>query len=454
MRLSYPRVLYLLTLLACAWLTMHPSPAVERVLAYPLAPLRLLGELATPLRALGRSESVRAQGELVALLRRESEDSQLLIQRERAAALPSDPKLRRGRTFLHAQVVRRSARVPDRLFAALDGGETQGVEPGLPVVRGDVYVGRVVSVHPAEGEVAVALVTGAESYVGAALPDDVRLVVGGVVALEGGPADRFGLEVHNPSRREALSGLARVHEPALLGEPFAGVAEGFELGEIEPAGDGWALRPRVDYKDGLFELAVVVPVERELEPRVEPSHVLFDSVWVPARALGPGSPTRGREGLRVSAGYEDGVRVGAAAVVGPRVVGRVVGARAFDAELALLGDPGLSLPVLASVAGRAEPLVLGRLVALGRDDDGALRFAWRRRGDAGGPERAEGSEPLPATLFTGSGDPGLPRGLVIGRTELPVGPGPHVLRVADEADLRRLGNVHLRRAAPRTGGAP
>jgi hypothetical protein len=148
------------------------------------------------------------------------------------------------------------------------------------------------------------------------------------------------------------------------------------------------------------------------------------------------------------------VRVGAAAVVGPRVVGRVVSARAFDAELALLGDPGLSLPVLASIEGRAAPLVLGRLVALGRDDDGALRFAWRRRGDTGGPDLEGGDEPWPATLFTGSGDPGLPRGLVIGHTVLPVGPGPHVLRVADDADLRRLGNVHLRRVEPRLGEAP
>jgi len=43
---------------------------------------------------------------------------------------------------------------------------------------------------------------------------------------------------------------------------------------------------------------------------------------------------------------------------------------------------------------------------------------------------------LPVTLWTGSGELGVPRGLLVGTAALPVGPGPHVVLV-EQADGAR-----------------
>jgi hypothetical protein len=53
-----------------------------------------------------------------------------------------------------------------------------------------------------------------------------------------------------------------------------------------------------------------------------------------------------------------------------------------------------------------------------------------------------------ATLFTGAGEPLVPRGLLIGEADLPTGVGPHRLRI-DAADERlSIGHVRVRLAPP------
>jgi hypothetical protein len=101
---------------------------------------------------------------------------------------------------------------------------------------------------------------------------------------------------------------------------------------------------------------------------------------------------------------------------------------------------------LARVEGRAEPLPLGRLTVLGRTEEGTIRLGW----DALVP--FEGPLPARAEVFTGSGLAGLPRGLYVGSVVLPVGPGPHVLELADVPALGDLGRVQVRRARPVHGG--
>jgi hypothetical protein len=78
-----------------------------------------------------------------------------------------------------------------------------------------------------------------------------------------------------------------------------------------------------------------------------------------------------------------------------------------------------------------------------------VRFAWRPQralhGDDAShrPRTHEGADdprgpgadrapPTPAvavTLWTGSGEPGVPRGLLVGTALLPLGPGPHIVLV-------------------------
>ena len=157
-----------------------------------------------------------------------------------------------------------------------------------------------------------------------------------------------------------------------------------------------------------------------------------------------GDPSSWREGLKLGAGAWNGVGLGAAVVSGSRLVGRVRAAGPLSADVSLLGDPGVSIPAIARVAGRAEPLVLGQLVSLGRDPrDGRLvRFHWNAL------LPWEGTEPARAELFTGSGEPLLPRGLLLGLAVLPNGPGPHVLTLEQPVDTRDVRRLWVRLPAP------
>ena len=67
-----------------------------------------------------------------------------------------------------------------------------------------------------------------------------------------------------------------------------------------------------------------------------------------------------------------------------------------------------------------RPHVMGELVSLG-DASGRLLLRWRAT------VPFHDAFPQPATLWTGSGARGVPRGLLLGSTTIPPGPGPHVL---------------------------
>jgi hypothetical protein len=144
------------------------------------------------------------------------------------------------------------------------------------------------------------------------------------------------------------------------------------------------------------------------------THALEDGRWIATRALTSGEPSPWRSALKVPLGQGDGVFVGGAVTgVGARLVGRVLAVGLATSDVALLNDPGFSLAAIARVAGIEEPKVLGRLTTLGRGPRGGVRLRWivRLAFDLGASREAR--------LFSGSGEPGLPGGLLLGTTTLP-----------------------------------
>jgi cell shape-determining protein MreC len=457
-KLSYSRALFVLSFAALVYLALRPDPRAERALDLLLLPTRALAEIAGPIRLLARSRVEAAETRLAEFGALELAASRELDAAERRSALPRDEKLRANRAFAHAQVL---ARVPgrlDRVLVELDPGAGALVSAGMPVVHGDVYVGRVACVHAERDQAAVDLVTGAAFFVGgrletAAPAPPVRMVVGGLARLDGD--DGLALGVHNPESMRGLAGRVRVEEADSRHEPYALQAAGFLLGSLRQVGEEQhEIEPELDYLHGLFRVVIVLPAGGGGAALAEPESrdVLSDGGWMRARVIGAFEPARWREGLKVDAGDWRGVRDGAAVVCAARLVGRVVHATPLASDVALLGDPGCAVPVLARVSGEEAPRVLGRLHSLGREDAGTLLLAWRPVT----PIAADGAGPaeLPAQLFTGSGELGVPRGLVIGDTFLPRGPGPHVLRVEQHVDTRDLEELWVRLAPELPGDCP
>jgi hypothetical protein len=170
---------------------------------------------------------------------------------------------------------------------------------------------------------------------------------------------------------------------------------------------------------------------------------LFDGAWLATRAFTCGEPAHGREGLKISAGRWSGARDGAALVTGVRLVGLVEHAGPLWSDVRTLGDAGLRLPVLARIEGRDAPVALGTFVARGRaSEQGAsvLVFEWSAVVPLGD---VDPDASVHATLFTGSGDPNLPRGLVLGEADLPGGVGEHRIVVRQDIDVRELSALWL-----------
>jgi hypothetical protein len=368
----------------------------------------------------------------------------------------------------------------------LESDSTEGIVRGLPVVAGEVFVGRIERVDPAAGQAVVSLITGRDTFVGARLsPDDpeqpsVRMVVGGVLQArapleqvagtggsgEGGepapPAsgaavpDRYLLAVHNPSRRDLSPGLVMVDE-GLDGERLDALADGFLLGRPvvnggDPRRPSYGIEPQLDYRTGLFQLVVVAPRDLVRDPEEAALDVLEDpDAWREVEVTASADPAAWREGVKLDAGWWNGLASGAAVVSGSHLVGRVKRASPISSDVALLGDPGFHIPALARVEGHASPRVLGSLDTLGRDPDGAhVRFLWNARAPRT-VERATRAE-----IFTGSGEPRVPRGLLLGVTELPAGEGLHELDVEQPVDTREVQSLWVRIDAPAStaGGRP
>ena len=477
---SASRALYLSSVVGLALVSLRPHPVVEAAVDVALMPVRVLAEVVRPARLLRTAEVRAADRRLRALEDEDMATRDQFFADSSAFVIPDRLDLTAGRRFVHAEVIERVAGDLDRIVVQVESGHCQGLEVGMPIISGEVYAGRVHAVdQPRPGLALVDLVTRADFRVGGRLvPDDadaaqdaggtdpVRLVVGGVsTALR-----RVGkretkdvvLAVHNPSRRHAAPGRVVVDEGAAGSEAFRREAAGFTLGTTvylqATAEDGEpsledGIAPHLDYGAGLFQVAIVCPADVVREPEQPLRDVLEDWLWRPVKATAAGDPSTWREGQKLASGRLNGVRTGAAVASGTRLVGRVVHAGFLTSDAALLGDPGMWVPGIARLEGRAQPLVLGRLVSLGRETDAAgteaILFHWEaivpleEFPDGSGLEQA-GAETVRAVLYTGSGEPLVPRGLLLGECELPRGPGPHLLRVEEPVDTRLLGRLWVR----------
>lgn len=460
MGLTRKRTLYFVTFLALVVLSLRPVPEFERAAGLLLAPLRVAVELVAPLAWVtgATGDAVRAAvGDPAGDEAREREACAALLVADQASARPTRAALRAERLLIHAEVVGRRTNRRDRVVVELPRGAA--VAPGMPVVHGDHYVGRVARVaEPRAGEpprATVELVTAADFRIGARMSEAPfsRLVVGGLAPVDGSPA--LLLAPHKPADRDLVAGGVEVDELDDDASGYAGLADGYRLGELfvltqvaspdAPRRGGTstlAVRPGLDYQAGLYQLVVLGHAAGAREP-AEPDELRLEydpfdpSAWLAADVALGGDPSFWREGRKLEVGRTAGVAAGAAVRSGARFVGRVVAVQALTADVALLGDRGLELPGLAWIDGRAAPFSLGRLVGLGRTSDGDARLRWdalvplppSTAALAETPPSASGDE-LPtvrATLFTGSGEPGVPRGLFVGEVRLPAGPGPHEL---------------------------
>lgn len=435
-------------------LALRPDSRADFALDALFSPTRLLSEACAPLRWLRLRTARAAESALVQNEAREHEARDRLHEVERGAAIPQSPELRANRRFVHAEVVERTSRNFDSLIVRVDGMDSEGLEPGMPVVAGDEYIGRTARLEPPRaGEVLVQLSTSREFAVGAVLDaldetgEPIRCVVGGV-AVGSRLRGELRLALSSPSRRALPAADAHVDELASPLAPFAPQAAGFRLGRVEatPRGD-YAIVPDVDFRSGLFRVAIVAPAAIERRTDYLPFDPLYDSNWIAARVLSIGQPDERREGFEISAGRWSGVREGAAFVVGARLIGRVRRAGPFSADVATLADPGWSLHAVALAADSDRPVILGALVALGRaaDDVNTVEFEWNSRG-----VRQAGEDGLEVQVFTGAGQPGVPSGLWLGSTRLPGEPGVHVLRLAQQVDARNAPRGFVRKveAAP------
>ena len=426
------------------FLSLRPLEPVGRALDVALVPLQLLAGLASPLRlAFGRRVAA-AERTLANAAESEADESERMLSALARNALPLDPALAAGRRAIHAEVIGRPQN-KDRLLVALP--DARGVAPGCPVACGDVYVGRVVELdEDADGEGAsavVELVTGSSFRVGARLErvgdelvgpresaserSEISLIVGGLIAT---PRSASGeravrLAVHRPSETLASGGIARVHERFAEIDPYGPLAEGLLLGEVHVEGtkrSAW-IEPELDYLDGLFQVAILCPEDRTLPLAPPFERALTDSNWLRTGPWSPGDPAPWRATIKIPRGRAHGVHEGAAVTgIGARLLGRVTRERLLDSDVSALADPGFSLTAVAQIQGEEEPRVLGRLVSEGRTEGSAsaILFRWIVRIGLEDCAAAGEAGSVRALLFSGSGDPGLPAGLLIGEAALPL----------------------------------
>ncbi len=439
--------------------SLKPLPPLERAASEFSGAMAHLGRFTGPLGGMARRGFDADDPELLVRRSAESARATEFLEALFASAEPGDPALTAGRRRVPAAVVRRPSGRTDELI--VQPWTLEGLSAGLPVVHRDIYVGRVGEVLEREGTLRVTLVTGRDTFVGArvlppqplidaglaSVEDAVELVVGGVVVEGRGPIAqrRALLAAHHPSRdrsafrRGELSGRVTVHELLPELDRFSALAEGYGLGRLS-RGEGeedWRVEPEVDYLSGLFHVVVLAPSgPGDIEPP-PPTPPLDEDLWIAARGTSPGDPSPLGDAVQLNQGSRAGVRVGAAVVRGVRLVGRIGDRSQTSSEVRLLAERGLGLPAACELHfadGRSAPRVLGRITSLGRSaKSGRVRFHWR---DVL-PIQAEGLGPgefVEATIYSGSGESGLPAGLLVGRTRLPVGSSGgrgHVLEFED-----------------------
>ena len=465
MGLSSSRLLYVVLTLCMVVLAFLPNAKATRWLDICVAPARFLGELASPLGWLARGEARAAANALENSIDSELAQSRALAQDERWFALPDEQRLITKRRFVHAQVVRRFSGAPDRIECELEEDAALELVLGLPVVLSNSFVGRVSGIDVESRRLIVHLVTDKEFRVGARSQDfgeaeDPEGTAPGVSMVVGGLAStlRSGtpLVVHNPEHRGSLSGLVRVDEVRDARAPFGELSAGFHLGQLIEASAGrFAVAPEVDLEHGLFRVVVVLPAGATSAPEALDFNVYADENWSNARAYCSGEPASWREGLKIDLSRRAGAREHAAVAAGTRLVGFIERAGALSSDVAMLGDRGVSVPAQARVDDIVAPVVLGRLISLGRERPGGpVRFRWDNV--QGLPPTASGETSRRAVVFTGAGELGVPRGLFIGETMLPCSAGEHRIEVVEPVDARLLRELWVWRGIERDTreGAP
>jgi cell shape-determining protein MreC len=447
--LSRSSTLFLIGLLVLIALSLHPVPNVERAVDALFAPARLLGELARPFAWLDASAVRAADRELEAQRARDEQAGRDLLLAMQAAAMPPDPALERGRALVGAHVIGRSPKNEDELLVRFPADA--GIAPGMPVVSGDVYLGRVHSIDPSRnGEGVVRLVTAKEFRVGAEAESEggkTHLLVGGLLHDASGG---LLLVAHHPSVRKVRSGIVRVRESA-AGD--AELADGFRLGTLSTrivrGAELLVVEAAIDYAHGLNHVAIVCPPQMATAGPVLPLDPFDAKGWIETRALLAGNASSWRATRKLALGSSDDVHVGAAVAVGANFAGRIARSERWSSDVALLGDPGLSVGALARIEGVSAPFALGRISSRGVDgSDGTILFEW----EALVPFEREGGVRARAEIYTAAADRDVPPGLRIGTTEIPGGSGPFVLRVKPALDLAKLVRARVWRTRASTPG--
>ena len=438
------------------------ADVVNQEIALSLALERAVLRSAWPLRSIIRGEVTPVPGEVDA--RQGTKRDLIMVRVEDASLIRVNHPVVAGGVY-----VGRVNRIPFR--------QASKDRPGL-VERSLRRLGLSSAPPiPARNLVEVALITGSQERVGGVVPigqDGVpcRLVAGGLAPQ----TDQLMLAVHNPESRGTVSGEVVVQEPVGRTDGFDSLAEGFLIGELmektyQPEGTPRprtikGILPPVDFASGLNQVLVLTgesdarrdltlpPTVGRENAGLKAVRVLEAGRWLPVRLFGFGDTSPWRSTARVNLGKRSGLRRGAAVVTGVRLVGRIARLEASGSTLAFLGDRGFEVDVLAQAVTDpdGEPLVLGRIRSVGRVGD-TLRFRWRPESSSlraewcernapaspvisaseeGDPAKGDPAEvgtaeadaaparSVDVRLWTGSGLVGTPRGLLVGRTELPV----------------------------------
>jgi len=421
---------------------LRPVEAVEDAVERLLAPARLVAEVAAPVRWWGGREARAAEESLKQSEQELVAEARELLEDERLAARPPAHLVPAGLRIIHAEVVENRAKEEDRVIVRWS--DTTELELGIPVVVGEHYIGRLVSLEPepahmwGPGHGVVDLVTGKDFFVGAKIAESERgdgeLIVGGLAT--GG----LSLAVHNPRVGGVTEGAVRVSEWFEEGD-FGSWADGFLLGDfdVELVGDGVEMRrvrPRIDLAHGLGRVVLLAGQESGQAVEVDLAIPTFEpNCWRDARVLTRCTQGIGRDGLRLALPVGSELSAGSAVAFGPYLLGRVERAGWCTARVRTLSDPGLVIPLLARVSGQESPVAIGEVTTLGRESEGVLLVRWDSLVGIPGD-----GESVDAELFTGGGVLGVPRGLMVGSAALPRDVGAHQLRVhvdAEPGDLQR-----------------
>lgn len=452
MSFTRSKTIWLICVLALALLSFRPDEYVERGFAWLLTPTRILAALASPLEVFDTGVVLAADDEQVEIAR---EHCREVSEAFRAVARPQDPTLATRAVVIEAAVLKHTQGKRDEVLVHMVA--SKGVRVGIPAVCGDAYVGRVVELVPGKPNLArVELLTSSSFRVGAEVTDKGRrsdLIVGGLAPRHELTDQAVHLAVHNPSDREVHSGTVFVAEPEalVLDDEDSRLADGFLLGEFREfelrRKNVSAIRPALDFEAGLYHIALLVPLDRAPEEVPAFEDLFAPRAWQFGKLLLAGEVSGWRAGRKLTLEDSSDVARGAAVVRGARFIGRVESLGTTMADVRLISDPGLVIPALALLSD-GELVVLGTLVSLGRNEAGRVVLRWETDQPLAATA-AFGQSSLKASLYTGSGQRGVPLGLVLGETVLPTRAGIHELEL--DLPVPGSGRVEVRRVREEGG---